>query len=339
MSNITNFPTYSSSENIATNHTILLMSRLYSHSAEKFQMFLSSLIDTDEGVETDVYFGQQERQPDSVPDGIIYQKSFRVIIETKTSGIVGPDQLRRHLEGFSDEDQQFLLVITTEKLDHHVQGDLQDVVAKFNQDRSGKVVPVDVTFRDIVDVFRETIEKWDVELQNVIDDYEMFCVERHLISRQHCLLRAVPCSHTMLLNKEYNIYYMPADRGYQPHAYIGLYADKRIQSIGKVDKNVEVQCDLEDNTLEWVAGDPLSMEEQDRILNVVHEAFDRFGHRLSEDTRFFLVEKFYDTSFRKKSMGGMRGARYFDLSDLLDNHDQLPSAEDIALELEGTTWE
>lgn len=48
----------------------------------------------------------------SIPDGAIIQRSFKALIETKVEAEVNVDQLRRHADGFSDESQKILLLLT-----------------------------------------------------------------------------------------------------------------------------------------------------------------------------------------------------------------------------------
>ncbi len=74
MSKVHYFQRYVQRENVVTNNTMLLFSRLYHHSPLKFKKFLESLIEFE--VEVGVNFSQQERNLSSTPDGIIAQESF-----------------------------------------------------------------------------------------------------------------------------------------------------------------------------------------------------------------------------------------------------------------------
>ena len=81
MSNIHYFQRYSQPENVVTNNTLLLCSRLYQHSAYAFNGFLSDLLGGVD-IESGVQFAQQIKNG-SVPDGFILQNSFKLVIETK----------------------------------------------------------------------------------------------------------------------------------------------------------------------------------------------------------------------------------------------------------------
>ncbi len=111
MSSIHYFQRYSQPENVATNNTLLLFSRLYQHSSNKFKGFLNELLD-DTDLEAGVIFNQQERGTGSVPDGSISQTSFKVIIETKMHQHFSVSQLSAHLSSFGNEEYQILLSLS-----------------------------------------------------------------------------------------------------------------------------------------------------------------------------------------------------------------------------------
>ncbi|KUO76473.1 MAG: hypothetical protein APF81_06480 [Desulfosporosinus sp. BRH_c37] len=75
-------------ENMVTNNTLLLFSRLYNNSSDKFKRFITLLFEEIDTIDLDttVRFSQQEEGQGSVPDGIIEQQSFKIIIETKLYG-------------------------------------------------------------------------------------------------------------------------------------------------------------------------------------------------------------------------------------------------------------
>lgn len=90
------FQRYHSKENVATANTMLLLSRLYSYSPEKFFKLLKSEIFSDI-FEPEMTFRMQERNKNSVPDATITQEGFKVIVEAKMTDWFYEDQLMRHL--------------------------------------------------------------------------------------------------------------------------------------------------------------------------------------------------------------------------------------------------
>lgn len=53
--------------------------------------------------------------------------------------------------------------------------------------------------------------------------------------------------------------------------------------------------------------------------------------------RYFFVEQFYETDFKKITSGGSMGTRIFDLSTLL-GIDEMPDVEQIAELLKTKSW-
>lgn len=96
------FQRYLAKENVATANTMLLLSRLYQYSSDKFFRFLKSEFFSD-SFEPEIVFNLQEKSFDSIPDATITQESFKIVVETKMSDWFYSEQLMRHLNSFSDE--------------------------------------------------------------------------------------------------------------------------------------------------------------------------------------------------------------------------------------------
>ena len=101
MSNIHYFQRYSTPENTVTNNTLLLLARIYDYSPMKASQLLTNLIG--ESVEIGIEINQQQRGQRSVPDGVMIQRSFKILIEAKVDAGIDIDQLLRHTDSFSGE--------------------------------------------------------------------------------------------------------------------------------------------------------------------------------------------------------------------------------------------
>ncbi|MEQ1837827.1 MAG: hypothetical protein ABL858_05755 [Candidatus Nitrotoga sp.] len=104
------FQRYSSVENTVTNNTLQLFARIYNYSTVQASKLLSEI--TREPIEIGIEINQQGRAKESVPDGAILQRSFKVLIEAKVDAGVDRDQLLRHAASFSNESQKILLLLT-----------------------------------------------------------------------------------------------------------------------------------------------------------------------------------------------------------------------------------
>ncbi|MGH2638107.1 MAG: hypothetical protein ACRDF4_02305, partial [Rhabdochlamydiaceae bacterium] len=116
MSDIHYFQRYSERENVVTNNTLLLFSRLYNASPQKFSSFLKELLDLQENI-IGARFSQQVRTKDikGIPDAEIFQESFRLLVETKLYyESFNTQQLKRHIGHFKAEEIKVLLLLSPE---------------------------------------------------------------------------------------------------------------------------------------------------------------------------------------------------------------------------------
>lgn len=139
-------------------------------------------------------------------------------------------------------------------------------------------------------------------------------------------------------NQKYRLYYDPASRSHNyPFKFIGLYANGEIAGVGKVEKVVVCNYDSEKNELISTDGKALNLtkDERDRIIQTI---VNTDYYELEEGNRFFLVDNFYDTQFKKVSDGGLRAKKYFWLDDV-EGFEEGMSAEELATLLNGKEWE
>lgn len=330
------FQHYHQRENVVTNNTLLLLSRLYARSPLYLETFLNDLVETGT-VEIGVTFTQQDaRSAVSVPDATLVQPSLKVIVETKLHSRADVDQLRRHLHAFGGEEAQILLLVTPKEPSPALQNELENAVRDYNDRHKAGVVPTCTTFDQIIRSYESTLADHDYEMHELLADYKDFCLGEGLLPRDEYWMRAVPCGKTLEDNFEFGVYYQPVDRGWWPHRYIGIYKDKRVQGIGEIEDVVAVE--LKDGGPQVVERDaPVTPEQHRRIEGIARRAEERHGWDITTGTRFFLVKRFYPTDFRRTSPRGMRGPQYFDLGKIL-NKEPLPSVEEIAVLLSEKTW-
>jgi len=119
MSKIHYFQRYSTEENTVTNNTLQLLARIYNYSPAQASKLLSELLG--EQIEIGIEIDQQEKGRNSVPDGKIIQRSFKILIESKVDSKVNADQLLRHAQNFAEEAQRFLLLLTKEPIVHGIE--------------------------------------------------------------------------------------------------------------------------------------------------------------------------------------------------------------------------
>lgn len=341
MSRIHYFQRYSQKENVVTNNTLLLFNRLYNNSPEKFRIFLNGMFeDSQIELDTTVSFTQQEKYGESIPDGIIEQESFKIIIETKLYGQEGINQIVNHWKGFEKEDKQIFLLIDKEPKTKRYYNDIIERLNNFKDKNGVNIEFVSTTFKEICKTFKGVIEEYDFEMKALIDDYEAFCEESNLIDNIDSKIRVVPTGKTYKDNFASNIYYNPSDRGYRKTKYIGLYNKKAVRAIGETICSVDASYDEKTDTINIIETQygQLSDEMVDSLKKVIREAKEKHGYNLNKGHRFFFTDKYVPTEYVKTSKGGIMGTRYINL-DEIDGYDEDMEIDMIADLLKRKEWD
>lgn len=330
MTQLTQFPRYSQRENWATNHTLLLMRRLYEFNQPKFRRFLQELLKELDDESADiashlgVFFAQQIGERRSIPDGIFMQESVKVIVETKTGTSFDFDQITRHLDGLKKVEHGLLILLSP------------TVEQSLNEERTPDNKPLlSTTFANVIRCARRCLADHDEEMKSVVDDFENFCSEERLLPRDDFTLMVVPCGISFLVNRRNHLYYCPTHYPHRQNArYLGIYTKKSIQGIGEIKKCVECTVDLKTKR---VIADGLTQAEEQQILKAVPEALD-VGHNIENGCKFYICDKIVETDFKKTSAGGLQKHRYLDLGPYFSDG-VLPGVEEIADRLRNESWD
>ena len=332
------FQRYHQKENVATANTMLLLSRLYSYSPNKFFRFLKSEFFMD-SFEPEIVFNLQEKSEDSIPDATITQEGFKIVVETKMTDWFYDSQLFNHLKSFGDVKKKLLITLSSEPMEKIKLEKFNIELEKYNKTQKYPVMHINTTFELLANAIEEVIDDRDYEIQDILDDYRDYCYTDGLIptSDSWKYLRMQLAGKTFDFNKDNNVYYQGAKRGFRPYDYLGLYTQKSIRLIGKVcaiiaavEKDGEIEYETE-------LGE-VTQEHKDTIVKAMEDALS-YGYDLKNyKHKYFFVDKFYETDFKKVSTGAPMGARIFDLTGIL-NTDKLPEVDQIAEILKEKTWE
>lgn len=337
MSSIHYFQRYSQPENVVTNNTLLLLSRLYNESPFKFKGLLNEMTD-ESNLDVGVNFSQQTKAKNSIPDGFISQESFKIAIETKLGENFSVNQLTNHLESFSNETTKILMALGPSPIDDNKRKQLIQNITTFNSERNINIAFVSVTFKEIVSIFRDVIEDFDFELQSIIDDYEEFCINSELIRKDEYRMLTVGCGYTLNDNFKNNVYYDPANRGYSYCSHLGIYHNKSVRGIGKIENIITANLNADDELVILKTTNGKATEEQKlNIRNMINDAKTNIGWDIRLNNKFFCVDKFLPLEFEKKSKGGLFGKKYFNLNRLL-SQEKFKNIEEIANKLNIEKW-
>ncbi len=336
MSKLHYFQRYDSKENWMTNATLLLLSRLYHYNRLKFETAINSILaDSNLSLNIGVNFTQQEWGQSSVVDGVISQDSFKVVIETKLYDKFSTDQLVRHLDAFGNNySQRILLALSKSKIDSNIR---TEIIKTLQQDKYKDIMFASTTYEDIYQIIASNLAEYDLEMREILDDYISLCNTHGLTNIENRTMLAFTASESLRENFKYRIYYDPMTRSHNsPFKYVGLYVNKTIVAVGKLEK--VVFCDYEDGKLIATNNDDLSRLTKDEYNRIKETIENTNYYDLEKGNKFFLVDNFYRTNYIKTSFSSLRAKKYFWL-DEIDGFKESMTAEQIAKLLDGKSWE
>lgn len=331
------FQRYHKGEDVATANTMLLLSRLYSYSSDKFFRLLKSEF-FENTFDPEINFTLQAKSGKSVPDAVISQESFKIVVETKLTDWFYTDQLMRHLNAFEDEKHKILITLSSELMSTQKKQNTDAMIKEHNSSQKYHVRHINTTFEILIKAIREIIDDRDYEMQDVLDDFMDYCCNDGLISGADSwkYMRMQLAGATIDFNISENIYYDDASRGFRAHNYLGLYKNKSVRAIGKICARITAEVVGNEIIFEEEYGQ-LTEDRKNSIQKAISDG-DTHGYDMRNTKhRYFFVEKFYETDFKKMTSGAAMGSRIFDLSQILDTN-PLPPTEKIAELLNSKTW-
>jgi len=335
MSNVSYLQRYSQRENHITNNTLLVLRHFYRVSPRKFENILSDLIEDSNELSIGPFFNQQERMKNSIPDAVIYQAPLSIYIEAKLGENIDREQFSRHLKSIQESriqhSQSILLTLTTRSIDHGIIDELREKYA---------ITLASTTYKDVVDSLEKNCEEYELELNEILQDYRDFISDEGLLPTD--ILTAFPCGDTIKENKKHQIYFQPSYRRSKKESkFIGLYKNKEISCIGKISTVVTgTKKEGGEFTVQEIERGEFSSKQRDRLNEAIkdcHQHYGAFAER--EEHRYYLFEEMSETEFKKESKGGMLNLRNFDLSEYIKDYKQEYSTEEVAKKLRELTWE
>jgi hypothetical protein len=285
----------------------------------------------------------QDKSAASVPDATITQASFKIVVETKLTDWFYDDQLMRHLQSFGDEKYKVLLTIASEPMAKDKKVEFENKLKAFNAKISktkSPVVHINTTFEKLANAVHEVLDDRDYELQDVLDDYLSYCYEDNLIPFGDAwkFMKMQLAGTTFNFNVQENVYYNGSERSSRPHDYLGLYRDKSVRAIGKIVARIRAVKGKNDEIKYDVEFGELTEERKNIILKAIEDGKNYSYDLENSPIRYFFVEKFYETDFKKITPRAPWGARVFDLTELLRTT-EIPSTQELADKLKSLTWE
>lgn len=298
MTEISYFQRYSQRENHVTNNTLLILKYFYQQSPRHLETVLSGLLDDGE-LAIGPRFEQQIKMDGSIPDALITQRQLSLYVETKLSGDFDKGQLERHVKSIAKKTagrhqaNNVLIAIGPRAISSAIEGDLS------RQAESAGIRFAAATFFDLVESLRACCGPHNIQLQEILDDYEDFLDECGLLAG---FMSVVPTVGLIDVFRKYRLYrYLKAfpsratDTG-----LFGLYSKGNVRYI----------CRLNCVVTGTYGNDGFSHEENekgeptDEEMTRIGEAFKhpRFLWEgwLDKPLRIYLFDEIHETDFRGK---------------------------------------
>ena len=320
-------------ENVATANTMLLPSRLYLYSPIKFFKLLTSHYFS-ASFNPEIIFDLQSRSLDSIPDATITQDSFKIVVETKMNNCFREDQLIRHLNAFNGENSKVLITLAPKPMCDNKKSSFEKMLNDYNKDQMHPITHINTTFEEMANAVKEMLdEDRDYEMMDIVEDYLDYCYNDGLINASDAwkFMRMQLAGKTMDYDINASVYFNRADVGFRPYTFLGLYKNKSIRAVGKVIARITAIKTKNGVKFENEMGE-LTDERKDLIKKIITEI-------IHENTkhRYFFVDKFYETDFKKISPRASWGSRVFDLTQILKTN-KIPDTEELAARLKNETW-
>ena len=200
------------------------------------------------------------------------------------------------------------------------------------------MIHINTTFEDMANAISDILDDRDYEMQDVLSDYLNYCYTDGLIpvSDSWKYLRMQLAGTTLDFNVSAGVYYDNAERGFRAHDFLGLYKNKSVRAVGKVIARITA-VETEDGVKYNTEFGDLTDERKETIVKAMADG-DSHGYDLrSIEHRYFFVDKFYETDFKKITPRAPMGTRIFDLTQVLGT-EVIPDTEELALRLSEETW-
>lgn len=316
------FQRYSQRENWVTNNTLLFLSRLHDYNNKKFEKVINAILQENNLIlNIGVNFSQQGRGANSVPDGTISQDEFKIAIETKLFDNFSIDQLKNHVKSLADVRGKNSILLALSKSE--VSNELKSQVIGYLKSINSDIKFASISFSGLIDLVSQNIADYEIDFLEVIEEFQEFCNETELIADATDYMLVVTTGTSLTENMKYGLYYEPVTRNHNTHfKYLGLYANKSIVAIGEVVDCVE--ADLQGNNLIIKNKSQAAEDIKNRIVSIIKNT-DYYDLRTNH--KFYVVNEFHKTNFKKESFGSLRGTKYFKISEISGGKPGMSGAE------------
>ncbi len=321
MPTINLFSTYRQGENRVTATFLAVLQWL---SLPNIDRILGGLLEED--AFSLVTFENQPKGRSTRPDARIGTKSA-IWIETKTSSdAVNAGQIEGHLGALGEGERLLLLTPDADK-PQQLPNDKRVLWSNFR-----------CLVETVEGILNDEDEPPSEREAFLLREFIKMIRQDGLLGAAEQLMRIVPCSQSLEINEKYGIYFHPSDRGYTKHRFVGIYKDKTVQAIWEIESIFDVEYNGSELKKILVEGEETKDKYDQNLINIINDAQSECGYDIKIGCRFFCGEP-QKTHYEKSSRGGIQGARFQNLREVIgDKFDKL-DVKGIAQNLKEKKWE
>lgn len=336
MSQFIYFQKYHGKENMHSSNVLYMLKKVYYYNPKIFYSFLAELLECEEGKDWIPQFKTQEKNKKGVTDFSIIQDSFKIVVEAKEKyNKFNYGQIEGHLSSLADfpcANKIFLALSPNQQRNN--------IFNEFSKKYSNIMIKA-ITYIDLYKKLLNNVRAQDYELREMIEEFREYCGVEKLIDDTDNTIMVRLAGRTMDFNvkPENNVYYDKATNKYLGFRYLGLYNDKCVKYIGKIQKIVQAYKEKGVINMECLYPAKKEIDEQTKIR--VENAI-KSQEALYDNAEiphcYYLVDKFhFIENFRKGTNYALYGKKKFYLTQF--GLEPGASVEEIAEKIKNKRWE
>lgn len=301
-------------ENAVTNYCGLILKLLYEEDPRRFDEFIKAASGGQFTVLTGPVFTQQHRILSSVPDLVIQQRAFSVLVETKLSDWYHKGQLDKHVQGLKAVGgPALLLALSNFESDQYADSFYSRFKATIDQAQAFGIQVRALSFEHFLKRLRGVAHSR--RFNRMLDELRAYLDRQHLLPRWRELLDVVNCGKTQD-ELSLGAYICPRAGAAYSHRrarYLGAYTGgRKVTAIYEIRALVVAAAKQAGAHVEWKNVDEGDATLTQQALDILKQCKpDRQAESQEHAEQLFLLGEKHPTIFVKDSPGGMLHSKLY----------------------------
>lgn len=325
------FADYHQDENRVTNYTGLIFKLIYEENPKNFEELIVSLTEdkVDFSIGPKIY--QQQKSNTGIPDLVIMQKSFSILVETKLQDWHYTKQIQKHLDSFDSAAETKILFLLANF-------ETEDFAMRFSESmetaEAKNIILQPISYEELLAAI-ENLKVPD-RLASILDEYKAYLESKDLLPKWRTLLDVVNSGKTLYeINQD--VYICPDTGGPYRHRrarFLGAYSKKKVISIHEILAVFAVDVGAQTINLKWKNSGASIAELTAEAMRKFNLFPKRVSLNLNAPYQIFLLGEHALTNFIKSTPGGLQASKKY-FPNIAKPEDTVSS---LAEKLSGRSW-